>query len=785
MIFEQQSHNPFQIQISFHKLIENLEMIAQSDVDYRVRYAKGLLAQVETVPELRTGITDTAQIQQHKSLIRYLLADLFPTALTKNEIKAVTIPFHNITFNYTERFQHILNNAGPDFDMVIRDFDNDTFYIMSCCLILSMYHGYRFDFGKPFFYDIPDEHGIVKHYRILYNGDFLEVLPTAQSEVITQSDIDLLIDNFHDVALWKQKFPPQSWILRGFGIMSLYDATTESAVSNLKTTLLSKPGDTTTINENFKQVFRSIFKIPDLELGFTGLDPDEKRFIASPFEKKIPSYILAEMDQCASDDLACEGYFEDWIKQRRYLSISDVAKFGQENDQVEFAEMLLRQNVKSAIFAPVIKNEKLFGILELVSSQTKVLNSVNANKLDIVMPYLIDTMERYYSDIQNQVDAMIQNEYTTIHPSVYWKFKEEAMAHINDTRETAFHEIVFNGVYPLYGQIDIKGSSEMRNATTRDDIFQQVNLLIAIFESIFKIKPLPVFEQKIFELKDLNRTIEDRLKANSEQLVLNYIQTDINPILRQYKSEDEHTNNLIGSYFQKLDPNSGTIYDARKKFDASIAVVNKKMSAILDKQQTEAQEHYPHYYERFKTDGVEHNLYIGNSITNQPEFDLLYLYNLRLWQLQVMCEMENQYHAIKPTLPYPMEVTSLLLVFNHPITIRFRMDEKRFDVDGSYNARYEVVKKRIDKAFIKGTAERITQAGKITIVYTQQSEEYEYNRYVAFLQHRNKLGTVEYFDIEDLQGVSGLKGMRVQVLFDPSQNDKVYSYQELLKEIEN
>jgi hypothetical protein len=29
------------------------------------------------------------------------------------------------------------------------------------------------------------------------------------------------------------------------------------------------------------------------------------------------------------------------------------------------------------------------------------------------------------------------------------------------------------------------------------------------------------------------------------------------------------------------------------------------------------------------------------------------------------------------------------------------MDEKRFDVDGTYNARYEVVKKRIDKNNIK------------------------------------------------------------------------------------
>jgi hypothetical protein len=786
MIFEKQPNNPFQIQISFNKLIENLEEIAQSDVDYRVSYAKGLLAQVAAVPELRSGITDVRQIEQHKTLIRYLLSDLFPTALTKNEIKAITIPFHNITFNYTERFQHILNNAGSDFDMVIRDFDDDSFYIMSCCLIMSVYYGYRFDSSKPFFYDIPDEFGIIKHYRILYNGDFLEVLPTEKSVEISPEDIDKLIDNFHDVALWKQKFPTQSWILRGFGIMTLYDATTESAVSNLKTTLLTKPDDSSTITENFKQVFRSIFKIPDLQIGFTALNPDENKFIASPFDKNIPSYILSEMDQWECEDMACDDYFEDWIKQRRYLNISDMAKFGLESGQTEFAQMLLRQNIKSAIFAPVIKNDRLFGIVEVVSSQTKVLNSINANKMDIVMPYIIDTIDRYYSDVQNQVDAMIQNEYTTIHPSVYWKFKEEALAHINDTRETVFHEIVFSNVYPLYGQIDIKGSSEMRNATTLEDIVLQVNLLIAIFESIIKTQKLPIFEQKIFELQDLIKTFESQLKADSEQFVLNYIKSDINPILRNYKTEDGPAQALIESYFQKLDANSGTVYESRKKFDASLSVINKKMSGILDKKQSEAQSYYPHYYERFKTDGVEHNLYIGNSITNQPEFDLLYLYNLRLWQLQVMCDMENQYHALKTTLPYQMEVTSLLLVFNHPITIRFRMDEKRFDVDGSYNARYEVVKKRIDKAFIKGKKERITQNDKITIVYTQQSEEYEYRRYISFLQHKNRLGPeIEFFDIEDLQGVSGLKGIRVQVLFDEAIDQKVYNYQELLREIEN
>jgi Ni,Fe-hydrogenase III large subunit len=53
-------HNasPFITQISFHKLIETFESIADSDVDYRANYAKALLKEVERVPEFKTGLTD-------------------------------------------------------------------------------------------------------------------------------------------------------------------------------------------------------------------------------------------------------------------------------------------------------------------------------------------------------------------------------------------------------------------------------------------------------------------------------------------------------------------------------------------------------------------------------------------------------------------------------------------------------------------------------------------------------------------------------------------------------
>ena len=98
-----------------------------------------------------------------------------------------------------------------------------------------------------------------------------------------------------------------------------------------------------------------------------------------------------------------------------------------------------------------------------------------------------------------------------------------------------------------------------------------------------------------------------------------------------------------------------------------------------------------------------------------------------------------------------------------------------------------VVKKRIDKSHIKGTTKRITEKGKITIVYSQKQEETEYRRYIQFLQHRGMLDSVvENFEVEDLQGVTGLKALRIGVMYNQGDRPgETYSYEDLLKELEH
>jgi len=451
------------------------------------------------------------------------------------------------------------------------------------------------------------------------------------------------------------------------------------------------------------------------------------------------------------------------MHDQTYFAGSNVEKMLKEYPDSKLLKHLNDQGIQSFVLAPVIKNDTLLGVLELVSPQKNVLNTVTANKLDIIMPFLVDTIDRKVQEMQNHVQALIQDHYTTLHPSVYWKFKREATNYITETNaglDYTFKEITFKDVYPLYGQVDIGESSITRNRSVQIDIGNQLKALIGILDAANQPGSTLAIEELLFDLRTFFDELNASLRADTEQQIQHYIETRVYTVLHSLPAKNE-----VAAYFELADVRTGAFHQHRRDYEKTLSLINQKLINVIDARQAEIQKFFPHYFERFKTDGIEHNLYMGATIAPKLEFKPEHLKRLRLWQLRVIAEMEIEQFELKSVLPYPLGVTSLILVFSTPIAIRFRMDEKHFDVDGAYNIRYEVIKKRIDKACIKGTTERITQQGKITIVYTKAEEEREYKKYIKLLQAEGILDkTVEKLEVEDLQGVSGLKALRVGVL---------------------
>ncbi|WP_312206937.1 GAF domain-containing protein [Epilithonimonas hominis] len=777
MEFQAFYESPFVLKFSFEKLIRKMEAEASESSEYALSHQR-ILDKTKEFPELLNGISNLDFFKHNETMMKELLRDLFPPMLTGNEIKAIGFPFYNFFFNPSKRFQSILKNAGENFDMFIKGLDPHRFYVMSCCIILRNFYNVPLNFLMPFIFDIPNEEGVVNHYRFLNNIDFIDVNPLENFKRLTEEEIAELLDNFEDYELWKEKFPPKSWELKGFAVINFFDATTEIAVSNLKSKLINLEDDKN-LKSEMNKIFRSIFQVPDLELGFTAIDFEENKFVRNPINGVIDSFILSGgIPQDCKNELLCEKNFNTLVETRKFFSISDVERTYQEFPDSTFAKQFYESGIKSAIFAPIIKDKKLLGIIELVSRK-KMLNSINATKMEIVMPYLEDTMDRLYDGIETRIQAIIQREYTSIHPSVYWKFRQEAERHIGFYREEfdlPYRKITFENLTPLFGQTDIRNSSVSRNLAIKKDLEINLMMISEVFKKLSSDNDLEEINQKLIQYQNL---LNNDLKADTESQVQNFIHQEVHPLLESIKLQNINYNQIITDYHKQLDAKTGLVYNFRKKFDDSLSSINKSLADILDKRQEEQQHRFPFYYERFKTDGVEHNMYIGSSIEPNLTYDPIFLKNLRLWQLRVLCETEIEYAKHKDRLAYPLDVASLILVYSTPISIRFRMDEKRFDVDGSYNARYEMIKKRIDKSLVKNSEERITQSGKISIIYSQEREREEYLKLIKILQNQNILeANIEELDVEDLQGINGLRALRVAVNYKAEKVD--YDFVEVL-----
>jgi len=769
--------------ISFAKVFESLETAAKDKDQAVANYAKHLLSLKEKYPILEEGIEDLDLVDKYKGPIHQISRVLFPDALLTNEIKALVPPYNFHPIRSSKRFSKIIEDAGGNFIYELKDYNEKMLYIMGCVNILMGYYHYNVYSGSPSQIEIFDPQlGLNRTYRLTFNADLMEVFPTERSIEITQKDYLELMENFDNLDLWKEKFPPDSWIMRGVGIVNLMDVTIDSSISGITSNLLFKTED------SFKEIenhVKRIFNIKDLRTGFFLYENDS---LSSGHKGASEGIILKKDEILKTTDVLCDDSYKQLIKGKKPLILPDLDSIS-DNTESPLVKKLKSLKIKSYIICPLVHDDEILGFVELGSGQRNILNKVSLEKMNNVLPIISMAASRFKNEMQNRIEAIIQQECTTIHSSVKWRFEEEATDYMNKqfhNENPSFKDIVFKEVYPLYGQLDIKDSSTKRNEAMKSDLLKQIDEVRKILLAAFHKNALPVYEELIFRVDSFKAEIKKGLLASGEQKILSFLGSEIYPVFEHIKHQDNTLAKKVEKYSQMLDPDLNTVYKMRKRFDDSVTKINQTLATYLDLKQEEAQKMFPHYFERYKTDGIEYNMYIGQSIAKNREFDLLFLKNLQIWQLMIMCEMEREFNKTKKELDTKLEIASLILVYGTPLSVQFRIDEKKFDVEGAYNARYEIVKKRIDKANIKGTDERVTVPGKIAIIYSKDQDGIEYRKYITYLQAKGFLKSkIEEVELQSLQGITGLKALRVEVEYNESNKSSTgYNLDEIMEVIE-
>ena len=206
--------------------------------------------------------------------------------------------------------------------------------------------------------------------------------------------------------------------------------------------------------------------------------------------------------------------------------------------------------------------------------------------------------------------------------------------------------------------------------------------------------------------------VELNLRAGDEASLVAFLRAEVETLFEHLEGYGPEVRARIEAYRAALDPQQGAVATRRRDFETSVTMINDAILAFVEAEERAAQAACPHFFEMQRTDGVDYSIYAGGSLLEDGGFAPLHLRNLRLWQLMVACGIAAQVRALRPRLPQPLEITNLVLIQHAPLAIRFRFDEKRFDVDGAYNVRYEIMKKRIDKAVLRGTTRAADPAGQ-------------------------------------------------------------------------
>ena len=448
------------------------------------------------------------------------------------------------------------------------------------------------------------------------------------------------------------------------------------------------------------------------------------------------------------------------------LFIEDLAAYP---DRTAVEQNMLDNGVRSLVVSPLHYQDATIGTLLLTSPRPGDLNSLQAPRIHEVLPLFSMAVKRSADELDMRVQAFIKEKCTAIHPVVEWRFRKAVFDGLERTVLNAtaspseMEAIVFSDVYPLYAIADIRGSSTQRAAAIQADLLAQLALARDVLRAAHDARPLPILDQLTHRVDTYSPDIGASLRSGDEMAIIGFSGRD-RGALRPSSGLRHRVRERIEAYRRAVDPRVGAIYAKRRDFDESVTRITEAISSYIDLEEQAAQAMYPHYFEKQQTDGVDYSIYVGGSLLEEGGFDPLYLKNLRLWQLMVACGVAIRAERLKDQLATPLEVTNLILVQHAPLSIRFRFDEKRFDVDGAYNVRYEIIKKRIDKAVIRGTTERLTQPGQVALVYSHPSEAHEWREYIDYLQ---KLGyltrEVEELELEELQGAQGLRALRVRV----------------------
>jgi hypothetical protein len=763
----------FRSHLSFQPLLKAWKEIAANDNDIASRTCREFSSRFLQHPELIEPVEDYKLLDQHEQLIKEAMTTIFPVSMSvKKQLYAVTVPFENKVIFASSLFKNSFVDEKNNYVLPLSKQVEENIATgklnFAYKMILRKFYNIELPGGNSFICSYPEpKENIDNYFELEWDPQFVDTTTSMDLPPLPE-EFRLKCYSSDDLIHYPELFrllPLSQFVFDGIMIVYLRQVTERESIERIGNILQDENAlaDVNFFNE-IQQQLRYFLNMQEIKIGITSFYNIDREISFTALNNTTTFFKDINEEQHRT---LCRSIKNLIGHSEHYLWSDDNH---QENLEKKLNDHLLMDGWRTALFSGLYNTGQIIGCLGIFSKSSININGATITKLKRVLELLQTALQQSHQHYENQINRLIKEHFTAVQESVEWKFHDATinyLSKIEKGKDAKMQTIVFDDVYPLYGVIDIRNSSGERNGAVQKDLLQQLHWIRDILLSAQQQRSFPLLEEMLSRVEQYLTSTTDFLFAADEQAIYSFLKGEVVELLRTLKNHSISLASEIHKYFNTIDKQLFILNDHRMQFEKSVTEINNQVVQVLEWEQIDAQKIYPHYFERFVSDGVDFNMYIGQSITPHKKYSKVYLKNLRLWQLNYLATTAQRIHKLIALLPVSLETTQLLLVYNEPISISFRTAERKFDVDGVHYARYEIIKKRIDKAQIKNKNERLTQPGFIAIVYSVEQEADEYMQYIDFFQKRQLLtGPIEKLEIEELQGISGLKALRVPIVFD-------------------
>lgn len=764
----------------YYKYIK--EQVSDSKSSIYNTFLRSILSLLDASPELLQPIKDIQILEQHKELLELLRITHNSQVEGDNKLHSLGMPggTHQ-TMNYfsaSEEFKRFFTEKAGYIKLLSIDSDTESLYRDSYTEILERCYGIQIkDSQAPqtILQFVDDSTSVKRYYRAIRRNNFADILACNKQPELRQEWVDYAIGAIGSINDLEKPIEFDQFKVRGFFLLSIIEDTEQVALQELRDTVAKMHTyDVSDAIPAIKNASLSLLGNDNLDIGFLPFMKVNDRYVYHDIYAKISLVFSRLRKHMSQEELAETFEFVTNMSDQMPNIVSSVNSdvFCLEPDCVKderIRKILVDENLKTLVFVPIRYQDRLLGVIELGSIFENQVDSRILKKIERASLYYRELFYYKISALEEMVKDFIMQRYTSIQSSVLWKFNEEAWNAIKELKSEqqkitkVTPTIRFDNLYPFYGAIDYRNSSVKQLQAIQSDYLLQLDYLKTILQDDILLED-PTINEFVRLIEAWEERIDADLDVEEEYELRHFLEDNALSFLGQLHEKGILDNDVYKAYVADARSKTGTFHLSHNDYEASLQSLNTLLKQELNKSQNNLIQVVPHYFEKFQTDGLEFSIYAGKSIEPNKVFPSNAVDIIAAWQIDTMLKMAKSADRYKGRLSIPLETTQLILIHENMVDISYRIDEKHFDVEGSYSIRYEVVKKRIDKVRLFNSNERLTQPGTIAIAYAHISSCKPYiDRIYDLIEEGELMPDIEYLDLEQLKGVGKLKAIRVKI----------------------